>query len=62
MTKYQPATAATDALVRPPCTKCGTRTLLVGIEAEKPGFDLNTFECPKCGQHKTTVTRIGAAS
>ena len=60
MTIYQPATAASNALVRPPCTRCGTPTLLVGIESDKPGFDLNTFECPKCGQLETTVTVAGA--
>ena len=61
MTRYQPATPATDAIVRPACTKCGTKTLLVGIESEKPGYDLNTFECPSCGQFETSVTRVGAA-
>jgi len=59
MTTYQPATAASNALVRPPCTKCGTPTLLMGIESDKPGFDLNTFECPKCGHFETTVTETG---
>src|SRR4051812_42129202 len=48
MTLYQPATAASNALVRPPCTKCDTPTLLMGIESGKPGYDLNPFECPKC--------------
>jgi predicted RNA-binding Zn-ribbon protein involved in translation (DUF1610 family) len=56
MTIYQPATPVSNALVRPPCTKCGTPTLLIGIESDKPGFDLNTFECPKCGHFETTVT------
>ena len=60
MTIYQPATAASNALVRPPCTKRGTPTLLIGIESDRPGFDLNTFEYPKCGQFDTTVTVTGA--
>jgi hypothetical protein len=59
MTTYQPATAASNALVRPPCTKCSTPTLLMGIESDKPGFDLNTFECPMCGHFETTVTETG---
>ena len=60
MTKYRPATVASNALTRPPCVKCGMKTDLVGIEPEKPGFDLNTFECPRCGQLQTSVTNIGA--
>ena len=59
MTKYQPATPATDAIVRPPCSACGTKTLLVGIETARPGYDLNTFECPRCGQFETSVTAAG---
>jgi len=61
MTKYQPATPATDAIIRPPCTKCGAGTLLLGIEPDTPGYDLNTFECPKCGQFETSISKIGAA-
>ena len=60
MTIYQPATPASNALARPPCGKCGTKTLLMGIELEEPGYDLNTFECPKCGHFETTVTKVGA--
>jgi hypothetical protein len=61
MTEYQPATPASNALIRPPCTKCGSPTLLIGIELEKPGYDLNTFECQRCGQFETSVTRTGAS-
>jgi len=60
MTKYQPATAASNALVRPRCTKCSTPALLIGIELEKPGYDLNTFECPSCGQMETSITKAAA--
>jgi hypothetical protein len=60
MTKYQPATAATDAIIRPPCSKCATNTHLVGIESDKPGYDLHTFECPECGQFETSVVATGA--
>ena len=60
MTKYQPATDASNGLVRPTCTKCGMKTDLVGIESGKPGYDLNTFECRRCGHHETSVTEIGA--
>jgi hypothetical protein len=49
-----------DALARPPCSECGKRTDLVGIEPKKPGFDLNTFECRSCGHYETSVTKVGA--
>jgi rubredoxin len=32
----------------------------MGIEPGTPGYDLNTFECPRCGQFETSVTKIGA--
>jgi hypothetical protein len=60
MTKYRPATPATDAIVRPPYSRCATHTHLIGIEPEKPGYDLRTFECPKCGQFETSVVEIAA--
>ena len=59
MTKYQPATPTTDAIVRPPCTKCGTKTFLAGIEPDRPGYELYTFECPRCGQFETSVAVAG---
>ena len=36
MTLYKPATAHSNSIVRPACTKCGTATLLFGIEAGRP--------------------------
>jgi hypothetical protein len=48
MTIFQPATPATNAIVRPPCAKCGTSTLLSRIEPKQPGHDRRTFECPRC--------------
>ena len=30
------------------CPKCKTEMLVFGIEPEKPGRDLYTFECPAC--------------
>jgi hypothetical protein len=55
MTTYQPATLHSQAIMRPFCTKCGTTTRLSGIEAEKPGHELRTFECPKCHHIETRV-------
>ena len=56
MTTYQPATAHSNSIKRPDCSKCRTRMLLFGIEAESPGHELLSFECPKC---KNIETRIG---
>jgi hypothetical protein len=58
MTRYQPATAYSDAIVRPPCTKCGTVMLLARIEPDKPGHDLRTFECPKCEHSESVVIKF----
>ena len=58
MTAYQPATPRSDSIIRPACAKCGTKTRLFGIEAERPGYELWSFECPKC-QH--IQTEIGKA-
>ena len=39
---------------RPECPKCAALMYLARIEPEKPGFDLRTFECPRC-QHVESV-------
>jgi hypothetical protein len=39
---------------RPECPECSALMYLAIIEAEKPGLDLRTFECPRC-QHVETV-------
>jgi predicted RNA-binding Zn-ribbon protein involved in translation (DUF1610 family) len=56
MTTYQPATAHSDSIKRPTCSKCGMAMLLFGIEAESPGHELLSFECPNC---QNIETRIG---
>ena len=55
MTRYQPATAHSNAIVRPKCSECGTATLLIGIEPECPGYELHTFQCPACEQYETEI-------
>ena len=55
---FEPATAHSNAVVRPVCTVCGTATLLVGIESERRGYELRTFECPTCRQFETAVGKI----
>ena len=56
--EFAPATAS-DAIVCPLCSKCGTATILVGIEPDldpdRPGYDLYTFQCPKCQNFELAV-------
>jgi len=54
---FAPATAHSDVIVRPSCSQCGTTTVLVGIESERPGYDLRTFQCPKCEHFDTAVAK-----
>ena len=42
---FAPATAHSDSIARPGCSECGTATFLVGIESERPGCELHTFQC-----------------
>jgi ribosomal protein S27AE len=35
-------------LQRPACPKCSTRMMLARITPARVGFDLRTFECPRC--------------
>jgi hypothetical protein len=52
MTTYQLASPHSNSIVRPACDKCGTRMRLVGIEDERLGYELGSFECPKCHHFK----------
>ena len=45
----------------PRCSKCGETMSLRIIEPERPGFDSQTFECPKCYDTKTLVAPISSA-
>jgi hypothetical protein len=40
------------------CSKCEAVMELRLIEPERPGFDLRTFECPKCCDTETFVESI----
>jgi hypothetical protein len=57
MTKYQPATPHSNSIKRPDCSKCGTAMLLFGIEAESPGRELLSFECPGCQNIETRTIK-----
>ena len=54
---FAPATPYSDSIVRPTCSECGAPTLLVGIEAERPGYELHTFQCPECEHFETAVEK-----
>lgn len=41
--------------VRPDCSACGTATLLVGIESERRGCVLHTFQCPNCANFEAAL-------
>ena len=58
MTTDQLATPHSDSIKRPACPKCGTAMRLFGIEDEKPGYELHSFECPACHQIGTGVAKI----
>ena len=55
MTTYQPATAHSDSIERPDCSKCGTKMRLFGIEPETPGYELHSFACPNCNRIQIAV-------
>ena len=42
------------------CSDCGTATQLFGIEAERLGYELLTFVCPKCEHIETSVAKIAS--
>ncbi len=46
---------ATDSIVRPGCSECGTATFLVGIERERLGYEPHTFQCPQCEHYETAI-------
>lgn len=52
---FAPATAHSDAIVRPSCSECGTATVLVGVEPERLGGELHTFQCPNCEHYETAI-------
>ena len=55
MITYQPATAHSNSIVRSRCLKCGTGMRLFGIEDDSPGYELWSFECPKCHHIQTEI-------
>ena len=54
---FAPATPYSDSIVQPNCSECGAPTLLVGIEAERPGYELRTFQCLGCENFEVAVEK-----
>ncbi len=44
---------------RPECPECSAPMYLALIEPKQPGFDLRTFECPRCQHLETVVVKFG---
>jgi hypothetical protein len=57
MTRYQPTTAYSASITRPPCPNCGTVMQLARIEPDKADHDKRTFECPKCEHSESVVVK-----
>jgi transposase-like protein len=51
----------TAVIVRPNCPTCGTRTSLVRIFPDRPGYDKRTYECPRCERELTEIVRFQKA-
>jgi hypothetical protein len=47
-----------DVIKSPHCPKCVEIMAVRLIEPERPGFDLHTFECPKCFGTETLVASV----
>ena len=55
---YQPAPSYSDFIERPKCSECESTTHLFGIEAaDRFGYELFSFVCPKCDQIETAIEK-----
>ena len=45
---------------RPACPKCQTYMMLARIMPARLGFDLRTFECPRCDHHHEVIVKTDA--
>jgi hypothetical protein len=44
-----------SVIERPRCKHCEARTNLAGIASGPAGYELRTFECPKCNRFQRTL-------
>jgi hypothetical protein len=52
------ATLPLDSIKQLACPNCGTAMRLFGIEDEKPGYELHSFECRVCRHIGADVVKI----
>jgi transposase len=52
------ASASRVVILRPNCSRCGTRMSLARIFPDKPGYDQRTYECPHCEHEVTEIVRF----
>jgi transposase-like protein len=45
---------------RPACPRCSAQMMLARIMPYSVGFDLRTFECPKCQRVHEVIVETGA--
>jgi predicted RNA-binding Zn-ribbon protein involved in translation (DUF1610 family) len=57
MIRIELALPASNSLKQLNCPKCGTRMRLFGIEADDPGQELLSFDCPRCEHIETKVRK-----
>jgi hypothetical protein len=62
MPQFEYAPTNPNLYDRPRCPKCTTQMYLAQIEPSHPGFDLRTFECPKCRHSESVVVEFRKAS
>ena len=58
---FVPAASYSDPIAEPGCSECGTATSLIGIEPERRGYELHTFQCPNCEHYETAIGKAAQA-
>jgi transposase-like protein len=54
MLSGQPVSHSAARIERPLCPKCKTQMMLARIAPGRTGFELQSFDCPKCNHELTT--------
>jgi len=55
LTQRPPSAIPQVVFERPACPKCKARMMLVSIEPERQGVDLDTFQCAVCNHVLTAL-------
>jgi len=56
MIRFESTMPRSNSIKKPDCPECGAGMSLFGIEADDPGHELLSFDCPRC-QHIETKVR-----